>query len=52
MNETYECRNCFFVGALDQHGRCARCDSEAVITQQCFRDSWPDLLLPVVPVAA
>jgi len=32
VNENYECANCFLVGPLDQHGRCARCGSAAVIS--------------------
>ena len=30
--ETYECQRCYFKGQLDQHGRCARCQSDSVIS--------------------
>lgn len=36
-NELWECRNCFYIGALDTHGRCPRCGSDAVITQELLR---------------
>jgi hypothetical protein len=30
--DTHECANCFHKGALNRHGRCERCDSQAVMS--------------------
>lgn len=30
--ESFECRNCFYKGELNKQGRCARCQSDAVIS--------------------
>lgn len=35
MNE-YECCNCFAIGPLTIHGKCARCGSNSVIQQQAI----------------
>ena len=32
-NETFECQACYAIGPLNEHGRCVRCGSDAVITQ-------------------
>lgn len=32
--EIFECRNCFHAGPLTVHGRCKRCDSDSVISQE------------------
>ena len=34
MPEEYECSNCWWIGPLDTHGRCERCGSEAVLSQE------------------
>jgi predicted ATP-dependent serine protease len=33
MNEIWVCSNCFSRGALDLHGRCSSCGSDAVIPE-------------------
>jgi hypothetical protein len=30
-SEAFECLDCFFVDTLNEHGRCARCGSNAVM---------------------
>jgi hypothetical protein len=30
--EQYECGNCYFVGPLNLHGGCGRCNSQAVLS--------------------
>lgn len=37
MAEHFECRNCFHVGPLTVHGRCERCHSLAVISQEVIQ---------------
>jgi hypothetical protein len=32
--EQFECCNCFKIGALNSHGGCAECGSQAVISQE------------------
>lgn len=34
MNEFWECQSCLFVGSLNMHGKCPRCDSAAVMSQE------------------
>ena len=31
--ELFECTNCHMTGPLDEHGRCVRCGSDAVISE-------------------
>ena len=32
--ESYQCCNCWNIAVLDVHGRCGRCGSAAVISQE------------------
>ena len=32
--ERFECETCFHTGPLDQHGRCERCGSSQVVSEQ------------------
>lgn len=34
MFEKFECRDCFHAGPLNIHGRCERCNSDSVISQE------------------
>jgi len=35
--EKFECLDCFAIAPLNQHGRCARCLSDAVISEHINR---------------
>jgi hypothetical protein len=35
-NESWECGNCLAKEGLNVHGRCARCDSDAVFSEQAW----------------
>jgi uncharacterized paraquat-inducible protein A len=32
--EEYQCMGCHYIGGLNVHGRCDRCNSEAVLSQE------------------
>jgi hypothetical protein len=36
MLDRFECLDCYFHGALSPHGRCARCDSNAVYAHEIY----------------
>ena len=36
MLDRFECLDCYLQGALSPHGRCARCDSNAVYTNEIY----------------
>jgi hypothetical protein len=38
MKELWECLGCLRTGELDQHGRCGRCGSDQVISQELVRN--------------
>lgn len=38
-SEAFECLDCFLVDALNAHGRCSRCDSNAVMPYVVFEKS-------------
>jgi hypothetical protein len=40
-NEVYYCMNCGQFGALNEHGRCSTCDSEAIVPTP--NDLIPDM---------
>ncbi len=37
MPEHFECLDCFHIGPLTIRGKCSRCNSSAVISQQLFK---------------
>ena len=41
MNENFVCSNCYHTGALNEHGRCARCDSNAVVSLAVLTQNRP-----------
>jgi len=38
-SEAFECLDCFLVDTLNEHGRCARCDSNAVMPYMVLEKS-------------
>jgi len=38
-SEAFECLDCFLVDTLNEHGRCARCDSNAVMPYMMLEKS-------------
>jgi hypothetical protein len=38
-SEAFECLDCFLVDTLDEHGRCARCGSNAVMQYMVLEQS-------------
>ena len=37
QQERYFCANCLTVGELNQHGRCAKCDSNSVVSENVIK---------------
>lgn len=52
--EQYECQDCYYVGALDQHGACSQCGSQVVVSLevkeilQFLVDCWKPEPAPAV----